>query len=325
MVVRSCPGRPQLPVAAALGALSFSPPDVAVVLAIDAGTTGIRTIAVDERSPAAPRSPPEFPQHFPQPGWVEHDADDIWAATLATLAEVAAALAHGETVAAIGITNQRETTVVWDRATGRPRHRAIVWQDRRTAARCDELRAAGHEPLVRARTGLVLDPYFSGDQARVAPPRGRRRRRRRARVRHRRQLDPVAADRRRRRRRPRDRPVEREPHDAVRHRRARLVARAARPVRRSARRACRACCRAAGDFGASDPACAAGLAVPVDRHRRRPAGRAVRPGVLHARHDQEHLRHRLVRAREPRPGAPAAVRGPAHERRVDARRRRRRT
>src|SRR5439155_15586753 len=102
----------------------------------------------------------EFTQHFPRPGWVEHDADDIWDAVQATLAELTASL-DGEAVAAIGVTNQRETAVVWDRSTGRPRHRAIVWQDRRTAARCDELREAGHLPFVRERTGLVLDPYFS--------------------------------------------------------------------------------------------------------------------------------------------------------------------
>ena len=136
---------------------------MAVVIAIDAGTTGVRAFAVD--ATGAPRgwAYREFPQHFPRPGWVEHDADDIWAATAATLGEVVAAMtAAGETIAAIGITNQRETVVVWDRSTGRPLHRAIVWQDRRTAERCDELRAAGVEPMIRARTGLVLDPYFSG-------------------------------------------------------------------------------------------------------------------------------------------------------------------
>jgi glycerol kinase len=135
---------------------------MACVIAIDAGTTGVRAFAVDDRGRPRARSYREFPQHFPKPGWVEHDADDIWAVTADTLAEVAAELdAAGETVAAIGITNQRETVVVWDRRTGRPRHRAIVWQDRRTAERCDELRATGHEPLIRRATGLVLDPYFS--------------------------------------------------------------------------------------------------------------------------------------------------------------------
>jgi glycerol kinase len=131
-----------------------------VVLAIDAGTTGVRTVAVDDQGVPRAYAYVELTQHFPRPGWVEHDADDIWNAAEATLNQVVSAL-DGERVAAIGITNQRETVVVWDRVSGRPLHRAIVWQDRRTAARCDELRAAGLEPLVRARTGLVLDPYFS--------------------------------------------------------------------------------------------------------------------------------------------------------------------
>jgi len=132
------------------------------VIAIDAGTTGVRAFAVDAFGRPRARSYREFPQHFPRPGWVEHDADDILRVTIDTLGEVRAALdAAGETVVAIGITNQRETVVVWDRRSGRPLHRAIVWQDRRTAARCDELRAAGHEPMIRRSTGLVLDPYFS--------------------------------------------------------------------------------------------------------------------------------------------------------------------
>jgi glycerol kinase len=133
---------------------------MAVVVAIDAGTTGVRAIAFDANGHAVASSYREFPQHFPQPGWVEHDADDIWAAVQTVLGELVVAL-DSRTVAAIGITDQRETTVVWDRSTGRPLARAIVWQDRRTAAWCDELRDAGHLPLVRATTGLVLDPYFS--------------------------------------------------------------------------------------------------------------------------------------------------------------------
>ena len=108
----------------------------------------------------------ELTQHFPRPGWVEHDADEIWAAVRATLAELGGRLAAaGARVAAIGITNQRETLVAFDRSNGRPLHRAIVWQDRRTAPMCDELRRAGHLPLVRERTGLVLDPYFSATKA----------------------------------------------------------------------------------------------------------------------------------------------------------------
>jgi len=137
-------------------------PGSPVVLAIDAGTTGVRTLAVHADGTTGAWAYREFPQYFPQPGWVEHDADEIWTATLASLVEVVdRLLAAGTPVAAIGITNQRETVVAWDRATGRPLHRALVWQDRRTAARCDALRAAGTEPLVRQRTGLVLDPYFS--------------------------------------------------------------------------------------------------------------------------------------------------------------------
>jgi glycerol kinase len=136
---------------------------MAVVLSIDAGTTGVRTFAIDEAGRARASAYREFPQHFPRPGWVEHDPEEIWHATHETLVEVVAAIAESaDVIAAIGITNQRETVVVWDRATGAIPHRAIVWQDRRTAPRCDELRAAGVEPLVRARTGLVLDPYFSG-------------------------------------------------------------------------------------------------------------------------------------------------------------------
>jgi glycerol kinase len=132
---------------------------VSVVLAIDAGTTGVRTLAVDDRATVRASAYREFPQHFPKPGWVEHDPRDILDATRATLAEVAGAVT--EPVAAVGITNQRETAVVWDRRSGQPRHRAIVWQDRRTAPRCEELRRQGREPMIRARTGLVLDPYFS--------------------------------------------------------------------------------------------------------------------------------------------------------------------
>jgi len=134
-----------------------------VVVAIDAGTTGVRAFAVDEAGQPAGWSYREFPQHFPQPGWVEHDAGDIWDAVRTTLSELASTLAAaGQTIAAIGITDQRETVVLWDKVTGRPLHRAIVWQDRRTAERCDDLRAAGHLDTFRGATGLVLDPYFSG-------------------------------------------------------------------------------------------------------------------------------------------------------------------
>ncbi len=136
---------------------------MACVIAIDAGTTGVRALVVDESGAVVDVSYREIAQHYPRPGWVEHDPTEIWESVKATAGDVARRQADkGTTVAAIGITNQRETVVSWDRATGRPLHRAIVWQDRRTAERCDQLRAEGHLPVVRARTGLVLDPYFSG-------------------------------------------------------------------------------------------------------------------------------------------------------------------
>ena len=135
---------------------------MACVLAVDAGTTGVRALAVDEGGRVVDVAYRELTQHFPRPGWVEHDAGEIWAHVVDTLAEVAARRsAAGQAPVAIGITNQRETVVAWDRATGRPLHHAIVWQDRRTAAACDRLRAEGHLDLVRRTTGLVLDPYFS--------------------------------------------------------------------------------------------------------------------------------------------------------------------
>ena len=133
------------------------------ILALDQGTTSSRAIVFDGEGRIRGLSQLEFRQIFPRPGWVEHDAEEIWTTQIA-----AASRALGDAglepadLAAIGITNQRETTVVWDRATGDPIHHAIVWQDRRTAVRCAELRAAGHEEWVQERTGLVLDPYFSG-------------------------------------------------------------------------------------------------------------------------------------------------------------------
>ncbi len=131
------------------------------VIAIDAGTTGVRSRAVFTDGRADVSTYREFTQYFPRPGWVEHDAVEIWEAVRATLGDVVERVGAGE-VAAIGITNQRETVVAWDRRTGDPYGRAIVWQDRRTSARCDELAEQGALDLVRARTGLVLDPYFSG-------------------------------------------------------------------------------------------------------------------------------------------------------------------
>jgi glycerol kinase len=133
-----------------------------MILAIDQGTTGTTCFVFDERAEPIGRARREFTQHFPQPGWVEHDAREIWSVTHAVAGEALedAGVRAGE-LAAVGIANQRETVCVWDPATGEPLHNAIVWQDRRTAARCEELRAAGHEPLIREGTGLILDPYFS--------------------------------------------------------------------------------------------------------------------------------------------------------------------
>lgn len=131
-----------------------------IVIAIDAGTTGIRSAAVDESGQIISFVYREFTQHFPQPGWVEHDPAEIWATTMETLTELRSTV--DQPVAAIGITNQRETVVAWNRSTGEPLHNAIVWQDRRTASVCQDLTEAGHLDLIRTRTGLVLDPYFSG-------------------------------------------------------------------------------------------------------------------------------------------------------------------
>ena len=133
------------------------------ILAIDQGTTSSRAILFDAGLRPVAQAQQEFPQHYPQPGWVEHDPADLWASVLATArAALEKAGCAASDVAAIGITNQRETTLIWDRATGQPIHKAIVWQDRRTADTCAALKAEGLEPMVSARTGLILDPYFSG-------------------------------------------------------------------------------------------------------------------------------------------------------------------
>jgi glycerol kinase len=138
-----------------------------VTIAIDAGTTGVRALVVDERAEVVDMAYRELTQYYPRPGWVEHDAAEIWDAVRTTLDQVAGRLSDHDRVArAIGITNQRETVVPWDRGSGTPLHRAIVWQDRRTAPMCRVLTEAGHLPLVRERTGLVLDPYFSATKMR---------------------------------------------------------------------------------------------------------------------------------------------------------------
>ncbi|MEL6202482.1 MAG: glycerol kinase GlpK [Pseudomonadota bacterium] len=133
------------------------------VLAIDQGTTSSRAIIFDDKQSIVSVSQREFTQHFPSSGWVEHDVEEIWRSVLETCREaIAKAEIDAGQIAAIGITNQRETVVIWDKKTGTPIHRAIVWQDRRTAGTCDQLKAAGHGDLFTSKTGLLLDPYFSG-------------------------------------------------------------------------------------------------------------------------------------------------------------------
>jgi len=133
------------------------------ILALDQGTTSSRAIVFDHSGSVVSTAQREFRQIFPKPGWVEHDANEIWATQLQTAQEaIAKAGVTAADIAAIGITNQRETTLLWDRTTGTPVHNAIVWQDRRTAAACDRLKARGLAPVIRRKTGLVVDAYFSG-------------------------------------------------------------------------------------------------------------------------------------------------------------------
>ncbi len=298
---------------------------VSSVIAIDAGTTGVRAFAVGADGRPLARSYREFPQHFPQPGWVEHDAEDIWRVTLETVGEVADLVRDaGEEIAAIGITNQRETVVVWDRTTGRPLAPAIVWQDRRTAERCDALARRGP----RARRSAVSPGSCSTRTSRRPSSNGC------CTKGALRASDPNLAfgtvdtwllwklTGGAARRRARDRSVEREPHDAVRHRAGHLVRRAVRPVR------CAARVPARGDAVVGpvrhDRARTRGrIARPGERHRRRPTSRAVRAGVCRAGDDEEHVRHGLVRADQRRAQAPRAGRRPADDDRVVARARRR--
>jgi glycerol kinase len=137
------------------------------VLALDQGTTGSRALVIDPDGAVRGRGYVELPQHYPQPGWVEHDAEEIWETTVQAIGRaLAAARITADEIAAIGITNQRETTVLWERRSGRPVHRAIVWQCRRTAPFCERLKSDGHEAGFRRKTGLMLDPYFSGTKIR---------------------------------------------------------------------------------------------------------------------------------------------------------------
>jgi glycerol kinase len=140
---------------------------MSLVLALDQGTTSSRAIVFDAQGAIVALDQMEFPQYFPQPGWVEHDALEIWESQLAAArGALAKAGVEAKDLAAVGITNQRETAVVWDRRTGEPIHRAIVWQSRQTAGICEALRARGLEDAVRDRTGLLIDSYFSGTKVR---------------------------------------------------------------------------------------------------------------------------------------------------------------
>src|SRR5215208_2761363 len=133
------------------------------VMAIDQGTTGTTVLIVDKRLAVRSRVNVEFRQIFPKPGWVEHDLEEIWGSVHQAVSRaLREAGLRGNDIGAIGLTNQRETTAIWDRLSGRPIHNAIVWQDRRTSEECARLKAEGREPFVRERSGLVIDPYFSG-------------------------------------------------------------------------------------------------------------------------------------------------------------------
>ena len=184
------------------------------VVAIDQGTTGTTVLVLDKKLSVKGKVTQEFPQHFPKPGWVEHDLEEIWDSTVSTLRRaLSRAGVSGKDVAAVGITNQRETVALWSRRGDAPLHRAIVWQDRRTAQDCQRLKEAGREPWIRERTGLVLDPYFSATKLRwlLDHVKGARSARRegRARLRDHRHLPGLAAHRREG---PRHRPVQRQPH-----------------------------------------------------------------------------------------------------------------
>ena len=135
-----------------------------VVIAIDQGTTGSTALLLDKSVQVVSTSNVEFPNHYPQPGWVEHDVVEIWE-SIAQAVEKTLSKAGDVHIQALGITNQRETCLFWDKSTGEPIHRALVWQDRRTADRCQELKDRNLEPLFKEKTGLVLDPYFSGTKA----------------------------------------------------------------------------------------------------------------------------------------------------------------
>ena len=188
------------------------------ILALDQGTTSSRAIVFDHNGQICSVAQKEFTQHFPQPGWVEHNPNEIWSSEAAVIAEAISAIdINGKDIAAIGITNQRETTVVWDIDTDEPIYNAIVWQDRRTAEYCDKLKAQGLVDRIREKTGLIIDAYFSGTKIKwildnVPSPRARREGQ--APLRQHRHLARMASDPRTGARDGRD---QRQPHDALQH------------------------------------------------------------------------------------------------------------
>ena len=247
-----------------------------MILAIDQGTTGTTCLVFDGEGRIRGRAYSEFRQHFPRPGWVEHDANEIWEVTkrVASHALADAKADAGEPRRDRDHQPARDRGRLGPARRGEPVHNALVWQDRRTAARCDELREAGHEQLVRERTGLVLDPYFSGDEDRVAA--AQRRRGARRGLRHDRLLAGVQAHRP-----PRHRPLQRLADDAVRHPRAALGSGAVRPARRRPATGCPSRCRRPGS-SAPRPSSAArsrSRGSPATSRRRSSARRASGPGM----------------------------------------------
>ena len=266
------------------------------VLALDQGTTSSRAILFNADGTIHKTANQEFPQIYPTPGHVEHDPEAIWDSQLAVAKKVISdAGASPDDIAAIGITNQRETTVVWEKSTGKPVQNAIVWQSRITAGYCDELKAAGHEAKFREKTGSpggrLLQRHEDPPHPSEQPGRAGEGRGRRAAVRHGRQLPHLAPHRGPR---PRRGLLERQPHAAVQHQHPRLGRRAAgdheRPARHDADGAA-----VVGGLRRDD---APGRLDQDRRRRRGPAGSHVRAGLLRAGHGQADVRHRRVHAHQ---------------------------
>ena len=251
----------------------------------------------------------EFTQHFPQPGLGRARRRRDLGRRAGDARRARRAPRRARSPPSASPTSARRSSP-GTAAPGSRCHRAIVWQDRRTAARCDAApRRRASSRLVRATTGLVLDPYFSATKAEWLLTEGGVDADARPRPRHRRRLGAVEPHRRARRRRARHRAVQRQPHDALRHPDAGVVRRAARPLRRAAVAPCPRCGRRAAASASPPPAPGVPAGHPGVGHRRRPAGRAVRPGLPRAGHDEEHLRHRQLRAHERR-----ATRAPSRSR-----------